>query len=45
MNTRCRQSKGRRCIPDVIIWVHVETYLNVYGKNDSTNQCAQHKQK
>ena len=29
--TRCRPSKGRQCIPDVIIWVHVETYLNVYG--------------
>ena len=27
--TRCRPSKGRRCIPDVDIWVHVETYLNV----------------
>ena len=43
--TRCRPSKGRRCIPDVIMWVHVETYLNVYEKNDSTNQCAQHKLK
>ena len=29
--TRCRPSKGWRSIPDVIIWVHVETYLNVYG--------------
>ena len=29
--TRCRPSKGWRCIPDVIIWVHVETYLYVYG--------------
>ena len=29
--TRCRPSKGRRCIPDVIIEVHVETHLNVYG--------------
>ena len=27
--TRCRPSKGRRCIPDVDIKVHVETYLNV----------------
>ena len=27
--TRCRPSKGRRCIPDVDIEVHVETYLNV----------------
>ena len=26
---RCRPSKGRRCIPDVIISIHVETYLNV----------------
>ena len=43
--TRCRPSKGRRCIPDVIIEVHVETYLNVYEKNDSTNQYAQHKLK
>ena len=37
--TRCRPSKGRRCIPDVFIWVHVETYLNVYG------HCEQHKLK
>ena len=27
--TRCRPSKGRRCIPDVDMEVHVETYLNV----------------
>ena len=27
--TRCRPSKGRRCIPDVDIKVHVETYFNV----------------
>ena len=27
--TRCRPSKGRRCIPDVDIEVHVENYLNV----------------
>ena len=27
--TRCRPSKGRRCNPDVDIYVHVETYLNV----------------
>ena len=27
--TRCRPSKGRRCIPDVDIKVNVETYLNV----------------
>ena len=27
--TRCRPSKGRRCIHDVDIQVHVETYLNV----------------
>ena len=26
--TRCRPSKGRQCIPDVDIEVHVETYLN-----------------
>ena len=26
--TRCQPSKGRRCIPEVVIWVHVETYLN-----------------
>ena len=43
--TRCRPSKGRRCIPDVIIEVHVETYMNVYEQNDSSNQCAQHKLK
>ena len=29
LSTRCRPSKGRRCIPDGVIWVHVETYLNV----------------
>ena len=29
--TRCRPSKGRRCIPDVVIWVHVETYLNDFS--------------
>ena len=29
--TRCRPSEGRRSIPDVIIEVHVETYLNIYG--------------
>ena len=29
IETRCRPSKGRRCIPDVDIEVHVETYLNV----------------
>ena len=27
--TRCRPSKGRRCIPDVDMEVHVETFLNV----------------
>ena len=27
--TRYRPLKGRRCIPDVAILVHVETYLNV----------------
>ena len=25
--------------------VHVETHLNVYEKNDSTNQCAKYKLK
>ena len=29
LSTRCRPSKGRRCIPDVDIQVHVETYLKV----------------
>ena len=29
IRTRCRPSEGRRCIPDVDIQVHVETYLNV----------------
>ena len=29
VKTRCRPSKGRRCIPDVDIEVHVETYLKV----------------
>ena len=28
---RCPPSKGRRCVPDAIIEVHVETYLYVYG--------------
>ena len=27
--TRCRPSKGRRCIPDVDMEVHIETFLNV----------------
>ena len=31
--TRCRPSKGRRCIPDVDIWVHVETYLNDFSSS------------
>ena len=29
--TRCRPSKGRRCIPDVDIQVHVATYLNDFS--------------
>ena len=29
--TRCRPSKGRRCIPDVVIEVHVETYLHDFS--------------
>ena len=32
---RCRPSKGRRCIPDVIIWVHVK--LIIVYKHDSRN--------
>ena len=31
--TRCRPSKGRRCIPDVDIQVHVETYLNDFSSS------------
>ena len=31
--TRCRPSKGRRCIPDVDIEVHVETYLNDFSSS------------
>ena len=28
---RYRPSKGRRCIPDIVIQVHVETYLNDFS--------------
>ena len=33
IKTRCRPSKGRRCIPDVVIEVHVETYLNDFSSS------------
>ena len=35
IQTRCRPSKGRRCIPDVIIWVPVK--LIIVHKHDSRN--------
>ena len=31
LRTTCRPSKGRRCIPDVVIYVLVETYLNYFS--------------